>query len=228
MKNLFIVISELLILVISALYFADLTPAFKSPSNYEIRGIDISHHNTIINWDSISKQLGFCIVKSTEGSNYKDPMFNSYWKLSKRNGLVRGAYHFFSPGVSGKKQFENFKNTVKLGSGDLPPILDVELKECDINEVKIFLELAEKYYSVIPIIYTEHLFFKVFLDGEIDSKYPLWIYVDESFLVKPSFNNCNCVLWQYSHTGNISGIKGDVDLDCFMGDSLSFEYLKIK
>lgn len=228
MKKLVIVLSVLLVLILIGFHFADLNPTITSTSSFEIKGIDISHHNSISNWDSVSNQVGFCIIKATEGSNFKDPMFNSNWKSSKKNNLVRGAYHYFSPGVSGKKQFDNFKNTVKLGIGDLPPILDVELKECDINEVKIFLDLAEKHFGVTPIIYTEHFFFKMFLDGEIDTKYPLWIYVDESFLVKPSFNNYDCVLWQYSHTGNISGIKGDVDLDCFMGDSLSFESLKIK
>jgi lysozyme len=231
MKKLFIFLTVLLVLILIGFHFADLNPTITSTSSFEIKGIDISHHNhhnSNINWNSVSNQVGFCIIKATQGSNFKDPMFNSNWKSTKKNNLVRGAYHYFSPGVSGKKQFDNFKNTVKLGSGDLPPILDVELKECDINEVKIFLELAEKYYGVIPIIFTEHLFFKVYLDGVIDTKYPLWIDIDASYFLKPSFNNYNCVLWQYSHIGNISGIKGDVDLDCFMGDSLSFETLKIK
>jgi lysozyme len=90
------------------------------------------------------------------------------------------------------------------------------------------LELSEKHYGVTPIVYTEYLFFKVFLDGEIDTKYPLWIYIDESYSLKPSFNDYNCVLWQYSHTGVVNGVDGDVDLDSFLGDSLSFESLRIK
>jgi lysozyme len=228
MKKLIIVLSVLLVLVLSGFHFADLNPTITSTSSFEMKGIDISHHNSISNWGSVNNQVGFCVIKATEGSNYKDPMFNSNWKSSKKNNLVRGAYHFFKPGVSGSKQFENFKNTVRLVSGDLPPVLDVELKECDINEVKIFLELAEKQYGVTPIVYSDYLFFKVFLDGKIDTKYPLWIYIDESYSLKPSFNDYNCVLWQYSHTGVVSGVDGDVDLDSFIGDSLSFESLKIK
>ena len=228
MKNLFIVMSVLLALILSGFHFADLNPTITSTSSFEMKGIDISHHNSISNWRSLNNQVGFCIIKATEGSKYKDPMFNSNWKSSKKNNLVRGAYHFFKPGVSGAKQFENFKNTVKLVSGDLPPVLDVELKECDINEIKIFLELAEKHYGVTPIVYSDYLFFKVFLDGKIDTKYPLWIYIDESYSLKPSFNEYNCVLWQYSHNGVVNGVDGEVDLDSFIGDSLSFESLKIK
>lgn len=227
MKILFIVVSVLLVLILSGFYFSDLTPTITSTSYFKIKGIDISHHNSISNWGSVNNQIGFCIIKATEGSNYKDPMFNSNWKSSKKNNVVRGAYHFFKPGVSGDKQFENFKNTVKLVNGDFPPVLDVELKECDINEVKIFLELVEKHYGVTPIVYSEYLFFKVFLDGKIDTKYPLWIYIDESYSLKPSFKDYNCVIWQYSHVGSVNGIDGDVDLDSFLGDSLSFESLKI-
>ena len=105
MKNLFIVMSVLLLLILSGFHFADLNPTITSTSSFEMKGIDISHHNSISNWDSVNNKVGFCIIKSTEGSNYKDPMFNSNWKSSKRNGLVRGAYHFFKPGVSGSKQF---------------------------------------------------------------------------------------------------------------------------
>ena len=114
MKKLVIVLSVLLVLILIGFHFADLNPTITSTSSFEMKGIDISHYNSISNWDSVSNQVGFCIIKATEGSNFKDPMFNSNWKSTKKNNLVRGAYHYFSPGVSGKKQFNNFKNAVKF------------------------------------------------------------------------------------------------------------------
>ena len=39
---------------------------------------------------------------------------------------LRGAYHFYIPGTDALKQADFFIRTVKLDSGDLPPVLDVE------------------------------------------------------------------------------------------------------
>ena len=41
---------------------------------------------------------------------------------------------------------------MKKSLGDLPPILDVELKNSNINEVNKWLKLAENYYGVKPIV----------------------------------------------------------------------------
>ena len=227
-KKTLVIGSILLMMVVLVLTATDLRPVIQSKSTSKIKGIDISHHNKVNNWSLVKNDIKFCIIKSTEGSNYKDPMFKSNWNSAKKSGLVCGAYHFFKPGVSGEKQFENFKNKVKLSSGDFPPVLDVELKECDMDEVNKFLKLAEKHYGVKPIVYTEYLFFKVYMEDKISKDYPLWIYINESYNVKPQFNDYDCVLWQYSHTGKVKGIVGDVDLDYFMGDEVKFNSLMIK
>lgn len=203
----------------------DLKPSTINKSS--IFGIDISHHNKIYNWSNVGNNFQFCIIKATEGKSFKDPKFNSYWTNSKKIGLVRGAYHFFQPNVPAEKQFNNFKQTVKLSKGDLPPVLDVELKECNIGEVNKWLYLAEKHYKVKPIVYSEYLFFKVYLDGRL-ADYPIWIYINERYKSQPSFNNYNCILWQYSHQGSTKGIKGDVDLNKFLGTQNEFEKLLIK
>lgn len=228
MKTIFIICFIFTPLFFTVSNVTDVKPCFNPKSEYKIKGIDLSHHNNINDWSSISNQVKFCIIKSTEGSKFVDPKFNSIWDSAKNNGLTCGAYHFFKNGVKGKKQFENFKKTVKLSKGDLPPVLDVETEGCDMREVNVFLKLAEKHYGVKPIIYSSRRFFKRFIENDLDGKYPLWIYINESKNVKPSFDDFECPLWQYSHTGSIDGIRGDVDLNYFMGDSLKFESLKIK
>ena len=114
--------------------------------------------------------------------------------------------------------FTTEMDTESLDIKDLPPILDVELKEIDMNEVNKWCELAEKHYGVKLIIYSDYLVFKFFMDGKVNN-YKLWIHIDEKYSVKPSFNNYDCIMWQYSHTGRVDGIQGDVDLNTFLGDS---------
>jgi lysozyme len=228
LKNISLVILSVIGASILILYSIDLKPSFNNEVDFSIKGIDISHHNKINNWSNIKNEIGFCYIKSTEGSTYIDPNFKTNWLLAKKHNIKRGAYHYFFPGVPAEKQFNNFKNHVQLSPGDLPPVLDVELKESNMNEVTKWLELATKYYKIKPILYTEFIFFKVYMDGKVDNQYPLWIYIDKSFGFKPSFNNYNCVLWQFSHKGKVDGITGDVDLDSFLGDSLQFKSMIVK
>jgi len=225
MNKALIIISILVIPVVIVRNLIDLSPS--ASSDFKITGIDISHHNSVYNWNKVGKQNAFCIMKATEGSSFSDRKFKNYWINAKQNGMIRGAYHFFSPGVSAEKQFENFKRHVKLGKNDLPPILDVELKNCNIDEVNKWLKLAENYYGVKPIVYSDYFFFKLLMERKLDN-YPLWLHINKRFKVKPSFNNFDCVIWQYNQYGKINGINGNVDLNTFLGDSEDFKNLLIK
>ena len=53
--------------------------------------------------------------------------FDHNFRKAQQYGLVRGAYHYFSPGISGDLQAHHFINSVPLEKGDLPPVLDVEV-----------------------------------------------------------------------------------------------------
>jgi len=39
----------------------------------------------------------FAFVKSTEGTGYVNPYFNSDWNAIKANDMVRGSYHYAKP-----------------------------------------------------------------------------------------------------------------------------------
>jgi GH25 family lysozyme M1 (1,4-beta-N-acetylmuramidase) len=65
------------------------------------------------------------------------------------------------------------------------------------------------------------------MERKLDN-YPLWLHINKRFKVKPSFNNFDCVIWQYNQYGKINGINGNVDLNTFLGDSEDFKNLLIK
>jgi lysozyme len=62
-----------------------------------IRGIDVSKWQGTIDWDKVSKSTSFAIIKSTEGSSYKDPMFIRNRDEARRVGIAHGFYHFANP-----------------------------------------------------------------------------------------------------------------------------------
>ena len=105
----------------------------KPPSGYDIHGIDISHYQGKIDWGRLlqNKQtatpLHFIFMKATEGGDHNDTTFEANFVNARNHGFIRGAYHFYIPGTDALKQADFFIRTVKLDSGDLPPVLDVEV-----------------------------------------------------------------------------------------------------
>lgn len=206
------------------------------PENYLIHGIDVSKYQDMIAWEEVQAmkvkeiQLGFAFIKATEGIGNTDPHFNRNWKKSKSNGIIRGAYHFFIASKDGRMQAENFIKKVELEPGDLPPVLDVEqLNGVTVaqlkKEIKEWLEVAENYYRVKPIIYTNVDFYKRNLGSEFD-QYPLWVahYYQPN---QPRIDR-GWLFWQHSDEGRVNGITSPVDFNVFNGDSLEFKNLLVR
>jgi len=206
------------------------------PNDYSIHGIDVSKYQDLIAWEEVKAmrvnniQVGFAFIKATEGIDNTDPQFRRNWKRAKSNAIPRGAYHFFIASKDGKMQAQNFIKRVDLETGDLPPVLDVEQlyganTEQLKKEVRKWLETAENYYGVLPIIYTNVDFYKNNLGGEFD-KYPLWVahYYEQQ---QPRITR-NWAFWQHNDQGNINGITSKVDFNVFKGDSLQFREILIR
>ena len=195
---------------------------FVSSSSY-IFGIDISHYQGRIDWDEVRTShhpIEYVFIRSTMGSNGEDKEFERNWNGAKKQGYLRGAYHYYRPNEPGKDQFENFKNSVELEKGDLPPVLDVEKQSSMgnnylVGEVKKWLRAAEEYYGIKPIIYTGHTFYKHFLEGKIDG-YPLWIanYNPNS---KRKLQKDDWTFHQFTEKVRVKGIKATVDGNDFDG-----------
>ena len=206
------------------------------PEEYSIHGIDVSRYQQMISWDAVSAmqvkkiKLGFVFIKATEGIGNVDPQFKRNWKRSKTAGMIRGAYHFFLSTKDGRMQAENFIKTVRLETGDLPPVLDIEQtygvsKQVIKNEMKEWLNIVENYYNVKPIIYTNIDFYKQNLGSDFDT-YPLWVahyYQPRQPRIKRDW-----VFWQHNDGGRVNGVLEPVDFDVFSGDSAEFTQLLIK
>jgi lysozyme len=197
------------------------------PANYAVHGIDVSRHQSDIEWDRVEKMksdsisISFVFIKAAEGITRQDPAFERNWESIRKTGMLRGAYHFYYPSRDAKKQARNFISQVKLGKGDLPPVADIEhsngksrKKICE--GLHIFLDELEKKYKVRPIIYTNLSFYNTYLHGDFDD-YPLWIscyFEEERF-----YANCShkWTFWQHSEKGKADGIAGNVDFNVFNG-----------
>lgn len=183
-------------------------------------GVDVSSYQGKIDFQKLKEQnIAFAYIKATEGSTYKDKMFQINWRNSKNVGILSGAYHFFSFDSSGKLQAENFIQTIGCKenlTGRLVPVVDVEYygnkeenppKEDEvIRELKIFLDKVELQYKIRPMIYTRSDVYDKYLKKNFNS-YKYWI---SSLYTPLSWNyKDDWYIWQYFNRGILNGYEGE-------------------
>jgi lysozyme len=210
------------LLILAPFWSAHNGAAPELPQVMELQGIDVSHYQKEIDWDTVvaKQNLDFAFVKATEGHDYRDSLFCRNWENLRRLGIRRGAYHFFRAYGCGDEQAQNFLQFVEMVPGDLAPVLDIERTdgiepEIMIQEARIWLDLVESNLGIRPIIYTSQFFYETYLAGHFDH-YPLWIarYSDEMPLL---MTGKKWSIWQYTNEGCLDGIPKKVDLNVFPG-----------
>ena len=200
------------------------------PVGYSMHGIDVSHYQGEINWKMLKQTrqgkfpVEFIFMKATEGGDFSDDRFVANFDSAKVHGFIRGAYHFYNPKTDADKQADFFIRSVKLEPGDLPPVLDIEMKSKDVKklqqDLKIWLRKVENHYGVKPIIYASYKFKTKYLNDSIFNTYPYWIahYYVDSVRYQGEWK-----FWQHTDVGTLPGIDEKVDLNVFNG---SFSELK--
>ena len=185
------------------------------------QGIDVSHYQGRINWEIVAhnKDIRFVYVKATEGSGYVDDYYLRNLYGAKQAGIPVGVYHFYRPTASVLTQLENFRDNVDPRQQDLIPIVDVEKRGRGSlvhfqRNLRAFLEGVERMFGVKPIIYTGVNFYAKYLWGKFTQyRFMVARYAEEF----PGLcEDVPILIWQYSCTGEVDGIKGDVDRSVFL------------
>ena len=206
----------------------------KYGQKYVVRGVDVSHHNGKINWAQLNNEgITFAYIKSTEGMSHIDRNYKKNYKDAKQSGIKVGMYHFYTFGLDGKVQAQHFIRHAKVRSADLIPAIDVEhstvnryskdkeyIKRVTEELVKLEQEMFD-HYGVRPIIYTNKNCYKLYIEDNFPESL-IWM---SDLHNEPNPKNNDWVIWQFSHTGNIKGINGDIDLNYFRYSFRQFNQL---
>ncbi|MCX7300331.1 MAG: GH25 family lysozyme [Rhodobacterales bacterium] len=205
----------------------------RGPSSYLVQGIDLSRWQSDGDWTAAREAgVNFAFIKATEGGDRVDPLFRSHMLAAEAAGVPWGAYHFFYFCTPAALQAKWFIDNVPNHRGSLPPVLDVEWNpqsptcrtrpapEKVRSEMAIFMRMVERHYGQRPIVYTNIEFWE---DNGFDQ------ITDEEFWLRstaghPSetYPGAQWVFWQYSGTGRVPGIGGNVDLNVFAGSAASW------
>lgn len=193
-----------------------------------VRGIDVSKYQGVIDWKKVAEAgVEFAIVRlgyrgMNEGTLEMDPYFEANMMGAAEAGIKTGVY-FFSQAIT-KEEAEEEANYV-LGviskyNVTYPVIFDTErVATYDARANKLgysertdmcvtFCDrIAEEGYT--PMIYANTKYLITGVDLERLTDYDIWYAVYSKDITYPY----NFQMLQYSETGSIPGITGNVDLN---------------
>lgn len=195
-------------------------------------GIDISSYSGDIDWEKVrANGVEFAMVRlggrgyGESGELYPDDRAAEYIAEAKQAGIKVGAY-FFSQAITAEEAVEEADYAVGLLNGqtlDFPLAYDWETIEDDTARTdgassqtvtdcaKAFCDRV-KSLGFTPMIYSESeaLYYKYDLSKL--SSVDIWY---SEYQPSPNFYY-EFSMWQYSSSGKIDGIEGNVDLNlCF-------------
>lgn len=207
---------------------------YSDPAVKTYTGIDVSVFQGDIDWDAVKNDgIDFVMLRvgyrgyGQKGIMGKDDKFDSNYEGAKKAGLKVGAY-FFSQATNESEAREEAAfvlDAVRDRPLDYPIAYDwefVDNGEARTNGMtseditvcaKAFCE-AIKSAGKVPVIYfnCETGYFNYDLPQVKDYDFWLAEYYDT-----PSFYY-NYKMWQYSKTGSVDGISGDVDMNISIVD----------
>ncbi|NIH80265.1 lysozyme [Amycolatopsis viridis] len=213
----------LVVLVLCAAPQASAEPA-------PVPGMDVSGHQGEVNWPAAwAAGARFAYVKATEGTGYRNPYFAQQYNGSYQVGMIRGAYHFARPDISGgPAQADFFVAHGGAWSPDgrtLPPMLDIEYnpygpvcyglsRDGMVEWIRSFSAQVHARTSRWPMLYTTTDWWKTCTgdSAAFGDTHPLFIarYASSPGALPSGWRYYT--MWQYSDSGALPG-----DQDTFNG-----------
>lgn len=197
----------------------------------KLKGIDLSHHNGDINFNSVKNGgIQFVILRDGFGTTTEDRKFREYVEGCKNAGLkILGLYHFsYALNESqARKEAEICIRRAKsecLGV-DTQIYFDLEYDSVNYarqNGVIIDKAKCESFTNAFcervqalgykAGIYLNRSYYKNMYSSSTLQKYNIWL---ADYKETPTYS---CLLHQYTSSGKVSGITGNVDCDFYYGE----------
>lgn len=188
------------------------------------KGIDVSQYQQSVDFKKVKAAgIDYVIIRAGFGkyANQKDPCFESHYKAAKAAGLKVGAYWYsYAASVEeAKAEAQTCINAIKGKTFEYPIYFDLEERSqfakgrsfCD-SLVKTFCNTLE-HAGYWAGLYISRSPLQQYISASVAKRYALWVAEYGS--------KCNYGrtygMWQYSSTGRVSGISGNVDMDiCYV------------
>lgn len=197
--------------------------------------IDISRWNGPISWGVVRDAGVECaIIRASLGSTGKDDRYETNWRESGEARIPRrGGYHYFITQISGQAQFDNIMRVTKGDFGNVPFTIDCERTKTERQKMADGWAFPKANYTeqlrVLCNLLKQRTPIRIYSnkwEWEAITTQPIWA-VEFGFHVAaypddpsdPTYKPLipkpwtDWTLWQYSSTGSVQGINGNVDLN---------------
>lgn len=217
-----------------ALSWSDGRPAYTPEgARHAVLGVDVSYHQGDIDWNAVAADgVSFAMIRAGyrgygTGALMTDDYFTANMEGALAAGLDTGVY-FFSQALNTDEAVEEAQYVIDLLSGytvNMPVVFDMEVltEDARANDLTASerAEIAKAFCDTIaaagytPMIYgnTAYYMAKINFD-EICGNYGIWLaqYYDTPFFPY------QFEMWQYTNSGTVDGISGQVDMNLYFGD----------
>ncbi|TPJ65486.1 GH25 family lysozyme [Mesorhizobium sp. B2-6-1] len=211
---------------------------FNQPGLYSKRGFEISEHNGHADFQRVQKAgIDYIFVRSSVGSDYKDPNYKENIGGARVAGIKAGALHTFDYCANAAEQMKNVRSVVEPGSSSLPITLQFPSpgrgaeKECSRKAgwQRQALKMAaaiQKAYGKSPIINTSRYVTENIKLESAFAKFPIMLGDGRQ---QPSVNlglKAPWSFWQFTDRAAVDGISGPVAASVFFGNSSQLMWLE--
>ena len=194
-----------------------------------VLGIDVSTWQNDINWEKVKKAgVEFAIIRlgyrgTSVGSIFADDTAKKNYEGATNAGIKVGGY-FFSQAITVEEAIEeaNFVlDMIKDWDIQMPIVFDWEFMGEDARtyqmDARLLTDCTKAFCDTIrdagyePMIYFNVNQGNTLLFLEELVEYRFWLAMYESEMVYPY----KIDMWQYTQTGSVSGIAGNVDMNLY-------------
>lgn len=187
-----------------------------------LRGIDVSKHQATVNWLKVKEQgTDFAIIRAGYGrvASQKDPKFEENYLNAKKAGLHVGAY-WYSYATNEAEALEEaklFADTLRFKQFDMPVFIDIEEK-CSQAKAAAIVKAFGEYME------SQGYYFGVYGYKSYLTSYAPGITAQFCGWVAQWGSHCTFTgpytFWQYTDSGRLDGVVGNVDMDYCYNDQL--------
>lgn len=195
-------------------------------------GIDVFHGNGTIDWNAVKadpQNIHFVYIKATQGTTDQDPEYATNIQGATAAGFATGAYHFFSLTSDAQSQADNFIQQVGATYPyKLPPAFDYEVNVTSdtaasvLASVQTWLTAVKNKWGITPVIYTSVNYWSQLGNPPGFEQYPLWLANYNPGMPPVPGSWTQWAIWQYSESGSVNGVTGDVDMNKYNTSSNLF------
>ncbi len=190
-------------------------------------GVDLSSHNGDVDFVELAKKVDYVILRVATSNLSVDTRFEEYYAAAKAAGLDVGCY-YASYAVNEKEMAADIQKLQQLIAGktfEYPIYLDIEKEEQRNIGKELMTNMITTYMESMidagwfPGLYTNNDFLKNAMNSSfIQALYDVWFAGYKYSQTNETVYSSMYGMWQYTNTGSMAGVTGDVDINVAFKD----------